>query len=118
MQKVFIDAGFHISFENGPTSPNDWVKVITYAERQAVGLADKTGESFSLGEYGYGRTYTPRPQKLTKEEALNLISSGRELDYDLRQRIRHAIENGESEGEWYDSYAIETYGWVSSSQNC
>ena len=86
---------------------------------EAESIADALGESFyfEAGGYGSGAHYTPDPDNFfTKEVALALLASGKELDDFQKWAIQNAIDKDltqeDTEG-WQSSS-----GWLSSSQNC
>ena len=79
---------------------------------EAVAAADESGLSFDFSvEYGMGGTYYPKSKKMTKPQALKLLSSGAPLTQAQRVEIADAIEN-------HNSYHNEQVGWSSSSHNC
>jgi hypothetical protein len=77
---------------------------------EAEAIADSTGESFDFDvSYGMGGTYYPK--KMSKDTALELLRSGKELSKEERTNIAKIID--EDDDNYYRSS-----GWVSSSHSC
>lgn len=92
-----------------------WMEQARSALNKAEEIAENTNEeiSFDLGNVEF--TYLPANSRLTKSDALDLLSSGRELTEAEKAGIRKAIEEETIlDDDWYSSAT----GWVTSSDLC
>jgi hypothetical protein len=95
---------------------NEHVQEAHAALKRAESVADMFGIEFSfdVGCYGAGATYYP--ERFTREKALELIESGRDLTPEERTKVADVLRNPDEyeEDEWRSSYT----GWQSSSSMC
>jgi hypothetical protein len=82
------------------------LSLITEAEE----IANSTGETFHFDlAYGMGGTYYP--ERMSKDDALALLRSGKDLSAEQRKNIAKIID--EDDNNYYNRS-----GWVSSSSMC
>lgn len=95
-----------------------WKAKAYEALEEAEAIADALGESFSFEPaYGMGGYYQPDSDNfITKEVALQMLASGKELDDFQKWAIQNAIDKNliEEDSEGWESSS----GWVSSSSDC
>jgi ATP-dependent exoDNAse (exonuclease V) alpha subunit len=96
---------------------NSLIKQAYDALERATEIADQTRQEFDFNLGDTGVTYYPtRPVPVyTKKQALNLLSSGKELTIKEREDIAYAL-NDETEDN--DGWRSSFEGWVSSSDQC
>lgn len=96
-----------------------WKKKAYDALNEAEAIADALGEGFSFEpSYGMGGYYTPDPNHFfSKEVALKLLESGRELDDFQKWAIQNAIDKNLTE-EDSEGWESSDTGWLSSSHSC
>lgn len=95
---------------------NEHVQEAHAALKRAEAIADlhEIEFSFDLGCYGSGATYYP--EKFTRETALELIESGRDLTPEERQKVAEVLRNPDEYPE--DDWKSSNTGWQSSSSMC
>lgn len=103
-----------------PETVEYWLKKADEAIENAVILADERGMGFTWNGpgYGMGGTYRAAPvMPMTRQQALNILASGRPITADERTRMADALNSGGlvDEDDWDSSTES---GWYSSSQSC
>lgn len=96
-----------------------WKTKAREALREAEKISEATGQEFYFSVGDHGATYVPENRgPMSKQRALKLLASGRNLEEAEKKAIRDAIENetiiNDVSDDWYGSNT----GWVSSSDLC